>query len=118
MKLEAVDKSESVKEEREIVDVLQVWDRHAHLFKLTLTKAGIRRPLMTLSAQLRARPAKGPGVLSSPYPCALCGLKRDERVAEPDTNVDDSFGEFWIEHWGHLECRDFWQQDTAFLPHR
>lgn len=118
MKLAAVDKSENIKEEREIGDVIKAWDRYGHLFRSMLTKAGIRRPLITLCAQLRARPVKGAGVLPSMYACALCGLRRDERVAESDTNVDDSFGEFWVEHWGHLDCKDFWQQSKALLPQR
>jgi hypothetical protein len=118
MKLAAIDKSESIKEEREIADVLLAWNKHAHLFNSTVTKAGVRRPMMALSAKLRPRPAKGAVVLSSPHACALCGLKRDERVADADINVDDSFGEFWVDHWGHRDCRDFWQQNKAFLPQR
>lgn len=118
MKLTAIDKSESLKEEREVVDVVQAWERHAHFFNSTLHQAGLRRPLMTLSERLSARPIKGVGVLTSQYPCALCGLKRDDRVSEASINVNDSFGEFWIEHWGHRDCKDFWNKNQALLPHR
>lgn len=118
MKLTAIDKTESLKEEREIADVVQAWQRHAHVFNPTVHKAGFRRPLMTLSGRTRLRPATGPGALTSPYACALCGLKREERVVETDINVDDLFGEFWVEYWGHRDCRDFWQKNRALLPQR
>ncbi|KAF7510594.1 hypothetical protein GJ744_006206 [Endocarpon pusillum] len=118
MKLTAVDKSESLKEEQEVADVVEAWERYAHVFNSTLHKAGFRRPLMTLSERTRPRPVKGPGVLTSPYACALCGLKREERVVETDINVDDLFGEFWVEYWGHRDCKDFWQKNQALLPQR
>lgn len=118
MKLAAIDKTEGLKEERELADVVQAWEKHAHVFNSTIHKAGIRRPLMTLSGQFRPRPAKGAGVLISPHACALCGLRRDERVLEVDHNVDDLFGEFWIEHWGHHDCRDFWHENQDILPQR
>jgi len=35
-------------------------------------------------------------------------LKRDERVARVEFGVEDSFGEWWVEHWGHRTCRNFW----------
>lgn len=118
MKLTAVDKTESLKEEREVADVVEAWARYAHVFNSTLHKAGFRRPLMTLSERTRPRPVKEPGVLTSQYACALCGLKRDERVVETDINVDDLFSEFWVEYWGHRDCKDFWQKYQALLPQR
>ena len=118
MKLVAIDKSENLKEEREVADVIQAWERHAHLFNSTISKAGNRRSLMTLSSKLRPRSVSGAGVLTSQHACALCGLKRDERLLEADIEVDDTFGEFWVEYWGHSECKDFWQQSLGFLPQR
>lgn len=118
MKLAAIDRTESLKEEREVADVIQVWERHAHIFNSIVHEAGIRRPLMTLSKQSRPRAGKGAGVLTSHHACALCGLKRNERVPEADMNVDDSFGEFWLEHWGHRDCKDFWHKNQALLPQR
>jgi hypothetical protein len=118
MKLAAIDKSESIKEEREVADVIQAWDRHAHFFNSTIHRAGIQRPLMTLSENFRPRTAKADEVLTSPHACALCGLKRDERIPEADINVDDSFGEFWIQHWGHRACKDFWNGNQALVPQR
>ncbi len=118
MKLAAIDKTESLKEEREVADVVQAWEKYAHVFNSTLHKAGFRRPLMTLSGRPRLRPAKGPEALTSRYSCALCGLKREERVIETDTNVDDLFGEFWVDYWGHRHCKEFWQKNRALLPQR
>lgn len=118
MKLAAIDKSENLKEEKEVGDVLQAWEKHAYFFNSTVHRAGIQRPLLTLSEKLKSRPAKGAGVLTSKQPCALCGLKRDERVPEADFTVDDSFGEYWSEHWGHLECKRFWYWNQALLPQR
>ena len=118
MKLTAVDKTESLKEEREVADVVEAWERYAHVFNSMVHKAGFRRPLMTLSERTRLRPAKGSEVLTSQYACALCGLKREERVVETDINVDDLFEEFWVEYWGHRECKDFWQKNQALLPQR
>jgi hypothetical protein len=43
---------------------------------------------------------------------------RDERVANVDAHVEDSFGEWWTEHWGHLECRLFWEENQASLAQR
>jgi hypothetical protein len=118
MKLASIDKTESLKEQREVADVVQTWGRHAHFFNSIVQNAGIRRPLMTLSEHLKPRPAKGTDVLISQYVCALCGLKRNERVPGTDINVDDSFGEYWIEHWGHRDCKDFWHRNQALLPQR
>ncbi len=118
MKLAALNKSESLKEEREVADVIQAWETHAHLFNSKVHKAGIGHPLMMLSERSKPRPEKRAGVLTSQYACALCGLKRDERMPEVDINIDDSFGEFWIEHWGHRECKDFWYKNQALLQQR
>jgi hypothetical protein len=118
MKLAAVDKSESLKEEREVADVLQAWEEHAHVFNSIVNKAGIRRPLMILSGTMKPRPAGGAEVLTSAHACALCGLKRNERVFEADIDVNDSFGDFWSEHWGHRDCKDFWYHYQRLLPQR
>ena len=118
MKLAAVDKIEGLKEERELADVIKSWERYAHNFNSMVPKSGIQRPLMTLSKQLRPRPETGVGVVSSHQACALCGLRRDERVSGADFDVNDSFAEFWLEHWGHCDCKGFWQTYHALLPQR
>jgi hypothetical protein len=118
MKLAAVDKNEGLKEEREVADLIQVWERYTHDFKSIVQKSGIQRPLMTLFKQLKPRPETGVGVVASRHACALCGLRRDERVPGADIDVNDSFGEFWLEYWGHRDCKGFWQTYQALLPQR
>lgn len=118
MKLAALDKTETLKEEREIAEVVRAWERDAHLFNSMVHRAGIKGSFMRLSEKLRPRTLKGVGVLVSQRACALCGLKRDERVPEVDIDVDDSFSEFWIEHWGHRDCRDFWHRYQTLLIQR
>ena len=113
MKLAAIDKSESLKEEKEAADVVGAWGKSAHLFNSTVSKAGIQRPLMALYLSVRPRLTSGVDVLKASHACALCGINRDERVPQVDVNVEDSFGEYWIEHWGHRDCRDFWT--TTYL---
>jgi hypothetical protein len=113
MKLAAIDKSESLKEEKEAADVVGAWGKSAHLFNSTVSKAGIQRPLMALYLSVRPRLTSGVDVLKASHACALCGINRDERVSQIDVNVEDSFGEYWIEHWGHRDCRDFWT--TTYL---
>jgi hypothetical protein len=115
MKLAAIDKSENLKEEKEAADVVGSWGKSAHLFNSTVSKAGIQRPLMALYLSVRPRLTSGVDVLKASHACALCGINRDERVSQVDVNVEDSFGEYWIEYWGHRDCRDFW---TSTYVHR
>ena len=108
MKLAAIDKSESLKEEREAADIVGVWEKNAQFFNSIVSKAGVPRPLMALYLSVRPRLMSGVEILKASHACALCGINRDERVSQVDINVEDSFGEYWIEHWGHRDCRDFW----------
>jgi hypothetical protein len=55
------------------------------------------------------------GGIKATKPCVLCGLKRDERVEKVDGVVEDSFGEWWSEHWGHVACRNFWREHRGEL---
>ena len=118
MKLTAIDKSESLKEEKEATDVVSIWEKNAHLFNTSIAKAGIQRPLMALSLNMKPRLESGISMLKAPHACALCGIKRDERVPQIDLRIEDSFGEFWVEHWGHRDCRDFWSQYKDILSQR
>ena len=108
MKLAAIDKSESLREEREAADVVGAWEKSAHMFNTTVSKAGIKRPLMAFYLSVRPRLTSGVEVLKASHACALCGINRDERVAQVDVNVEDSFGEYWIDQWGHRDCREVW----------
>jgi hypothetical protein len=118
MKLAAIHKSESLKEEKEAADVVSAWEKSAHLFNSTASKVDIKRPLMALYLSVRPRPANGLDVLKASHACALCGINRNERVPQIDVNVEDSFGEYWIEHWGHRDCRDFWATYKGRLHQR
>jgi hypothetical protein len=108
MKLAAIDKSESLKEEKEAAEVVSAWERSAHLFNSTVSKAGIQRPLMALYLSVRPRLTSGVDVLKASHACALCGINRDERVPQVEANVEDLFGEYWTEYWGHRDCKNFW----------
>lgn len=117
MKLTAVDKSENTKEEREAEDVLQTWKKYAGLFRSAVAGAG--GDVVDLSENMAIRTlGQSQGGFKAPHPCALCGLMRDERVLKVDGQVEDSFGEYWTEHWGHLECRLWFEENQASLSQR
>ncbi|KAJ5808705.1 hypothetical protein N7474_009974 [Penicillium riverlandense] len=121
MKLNAVNKREAVKEEQDSGDVLALWRERAALFNTILQAAG-RRPVPSIPdpAALKvitARPEHG--AMKASHACALCALRRDERVSRVDEPaVLDSFGEWWTEHWGHTECRWFWERNRELLGQR
>lgn len=59
------------------------------------------------------------GGFTASHACALCGLKREERVARVDEGVEDSFGEWWVEGMNmHLVCRNFWEEYKDRLKSR
>jgi len=58
------------------------------------------------------------GGLTAPKACIVCGLKREERINKVDVDVEDSFGEWWTEHWGHRACRNFWLKHEPALLQR
>ncbi|KAL1971088.1 hypothetical protein VTN77DRAFT_39 [Rasamsonia byssochlamydoides] len=118
MKLSSVSKSESVKEEQEAVGVLEAWRRHAAFFNSVILSSG-GRPVPVITDKTRIETA-GPsqGALKASHACALCGLKRDERLPKIDENVEDSFGEWWVEHWGHTDCKRFWDENSKRLRQR
>lgn len=121
MKLNAVNKHEDVKEEQDAVDVLALWRERAALFNAVVQSAGLR-PIPTVAgpAALKVVTAKpGQGALKAAHACALCALKRDERVLRVDEeDVQDSFGEWWTDHWGHTGCRLFWEANHGLLGQR
>ncbi|EZF29442.1 hypothetical protein H109_06712 [Trichophyton interdigitale MR816] len=118
MKLSSVNKSENVKEEKEAVEVVEAWKRCSGLLNSVVTSRG-RNPMPALSLSMQVRTATADeGALKSAHACALCGLKREERVARVDDGVSDSFGEWWLDHWGHADCEAFWKSNAAKLDHR
>ncbi|KAJ5959848.1 uncharacterized protein N7479_006998 [Penicillium vulpinum] len=121
MKLNSVNKQENIKEEQDAVDVITTWRERAAVFNAVLQAAG-QRPIPTVPdpSALKVITARADqGALKASHPCALCSLKRDERVLRVDEeNVQDSFGEWWTEHWGHTACRQFWETNRNLLVQR
>ncbi|KAG4025767.1 hypothetical protein MFRU_051g00320 [Monilinia fructicola] len=123
MKLAGVDKAEVAREDREAAETIRVWKEQ--LGRLRSAVAVANTSLKDASKHL-AIPEIGDtmhvksqeGGLKAPKACVICGLKREERVAKVDVEVEDSFGEWWIDHWGHRLCRNFWQEHEARLKFR
>ena len=118
MKLSSVSRNESTREEQEVAEVIDVWRRHAALFNSVIVSAG-KRPFPITADKARvitATPSQGG--LTAPHPCAICGLKRDERLAKVDEDVEDSFGDWWIDYWGHADCKRFWEESSNSLHQR
>ncbi|PGH17308.1 hypothetical protein AJ79_01192 [Helicocarpus griseus UAMH5409] len=119
MKLSSLNKSENVKEEQEAVEVLEAWRKRSSYLNSVLVSASRNPiPVLTGNIQVKTGTAEGGGVLKAPHACGLCGLKRDERIPKVDVIVHDNFGEWWIDHWGHTGCRDFWEANCGRLNQR
>lgn len=118
MKLSSVNKNEDIKEQQEAVDVINIWRDRAALFNSVAQTSG-KRPVPVIPENVRAMTASAEqGAIKASHACALCGLKRDERLLKVDEGVEDSFGEWWTDHWGHTDCKDFWQSNMKLLGQR
>ena len=118
MKLSSLNKGESVKEEREAAEALEVWNSKVHHFSKALKASGTLVALK-LSMSMPVKPLTGPGVIQAAIVCPVCGLKRSERVVgADDVGVDDVFGEYWLENWGHRECAEWWYRWNGELGQR
>jgi hypothetical protein len=118
MKLSSVSKGESIKEEQEAVGALEVWRHHASAFNSIIQSSG-ERPVPVITDKIRVITASAAqGALKASHACALCGLKRDERLPKLDDDAQDSFGDWWIEHWGHTDCKWFWEENSSKLHQR
>jgi hypothetical protein len=113
MKLTSVDKSQAAHEDREAAEVVAVWKRQVGRLRGLVAAVnqaqadkGVRLRVPEVAVGLSVTTAKG--LPTAPRACVVCGLKRDERVAKVDGEVEDSFGEWWVEFWGHRKCRNFW----------
>lgn len=119
-----LDKSESLREDLEVGEALEVWRRQRGLLRSITAKANAQAPGLDLmlpdtAEMMPVRHGKaGEGALTAPKSCFLCGINRDERVAKLDLFVEDSFGEWWMEHWGHVDCVIFWEECQSKLPQR
>ena len=104
MKVTSLDKAEATREDREVADVLRAWQRQVGRLKAAVAdvKKGSGLDLGAVPDIRDTMPTRianelDGGVRSS-KPCGLCGLKREERVGKVDVDVQDSFGEWWIEN--------------------
>jgi hypothetical protein len=102
MKVTSLDRAEVAKEDREVADLLRAWQ--IHVGRLRAAVAEVKRVCGTdlgavpdIREVMPIRMANElEGGVRSTKPCALCGLKREERVDKVDFEVQDSFGEWWI----------------------
>ncbi|KAI4202831.1 MAG: hypothetical protein LQ350_002329 [Teloschistes chrysophthalmus] len=124
MKLTGVDRSEARREDQEAAEVVRLWKQQVgslkgQIAKINALQSHIHIILPDFADNLPIRTAKaGEGALTAVKSCFLCGLKRDERVARLDVNVEDSFDEWWVEHWGHVDCIRFWERHSRSLKQR
>ncbi|GAB7339713.1 hypothetical protein MBLNU457_6283t1 [Dothideomycetes sp. NU457] len=118
MKIAGLDKSELGREDQIAADVLAVWSKQVGrlrnivgAYNAAVGDKGKIGPVPELGATIPVRVAKGAeGAVVGLQPCALCGLKREERVAKVDAEVEDSFGEWWVEGVNmHTSCAVFWE---------
>ncbi|KAG9254965.1 uncharacterized protein F5Z01DRAFT_62683 [Emericellopsis atlantica] len=121
MKLAGVDKTQSVREDRDAADVAAAWREYVGRLRSAVAAtnssgktSSLRVPEISENMQIQTAKL----VPTAPKPCVICGLKRDERVAKVDYDVEDSFGEWWVEHWGHRACKNFWVEHEQALRQR
>ncbi len=125
MKLAGVDKAESRREDQEAAEALQVWKQQAGPLRSTTVALNSHLPeherfkIFEIAENMPIRQGRpNEGIVTAPKCCFLCGIKRDERVTNVDVDVEDSFGEWWVEHWGHFDCVNFWENHRDLLQQR
>ncbi|KAK3322555.1 hypothetical protein B0H66DRAFT_554664 [Apodospora peruviana] len=124
MKLAGIDKMQSAREDREAAEVMAVWKQQVGRLRSAVTAANSAAngsssvPLKIPELSLNVSAHAAANVVTAPKPCVICGLKRDERIAKVDFDVEDSFGEWWVEFWGHRACRNFWLEHEVKLRQR
>ena len=121
MKLSSLNKGETVKEEQEAAEAVEIWNSKIHHFSKVLKSAGSGSggpTTLRLSMNLPVKPLTGPGVIQASSVCPLCGLKRSERLVGVDEGVDDVFGEYWLDNWGHRDCAEWWYRWHRELSQR
>ena len=110
MKLTTVDKTEVTKEDGEVAEVLRAWNRQVGKIKSIVVEAKKAsnadvgsvpelRETMAVKASKQSE-----GGIPSRKPCLLCGLKREERVDKVGVDIQDSFGEWWVEEANMHRC--------------
>lgn len=125
MKLAGVDKSEVAKEDREVLDAIRQWKAIVGKLRSAVVSANSKAstklpPVPEISEQMPLKVLKPlEGGVVAPHACALCGLKREERVPKVDEGVDDSFGEWWVDGMNmHLLCKNFWDKHSDRMRSR
>nr|OQO20753.1 hypothetical protein B0A51_11102 [Rachicladosporium sp. CCFEE 5018]OQO22314.1 hypothetical protein B0A51_09909 [Rachicladosporium sp. CCFEE 5018]OQO22394.1 hypothetical protein B0A51_10857 [Rachicladosporium sp. CCFEE 5018] len=126
MKLTGVDKGELAKEEREVLDVLRLWGAQAGRLRSAvpaINASSVSSKLPNVPEIAEAMPIKSLNTLAGGFTaartCALCGLKREERVTKVDEGIEDSFGEWWVEGAEmHVTCWRFWDEKKGKLKER
>lgn len=124
MKLVGIDKIENRREDGEVEEAVRTWKQYIGSLRAAIAAANSRQPglnlvLPEMSENLPVRMAKASeGALVSLKSCFLCGLKREERIDKVDGKVEDSFGEWWVDHWGHVDCKIFWVEQKGSLDQR
>ncbi|KAF2020626.1 hypothetical protein BU24DRAFT_416297 [Aaosphaeria arxii CBS 175.79] len=124
MKLTGIDRSEAMKEDREVADVVRAWKEQVGRLRHVVSAANQARPgslgaVPDLQETMPVRTLKqSEGGVPAPRPCMLCGMRREER-GSGDLGVEDSFGEWWVEQVSmHRGCRNFWNQHKDMLRQR
>ncbi|KAK0722743.1 hypothetical protein B0T26DRAFT_641296 [Lasiosphaeria miniovina] len=123
MKLAGIDKTQSTREDREAADVIDIWKSQVGRLRSAVAAANAAMkdggpPLKVPELSVSLPTHTATMVPTAPKPCVICGLKRDERIPKVDFDVEDSFGEWWVEFWGHRACRNFWVEHEAKLRQR
>lgn len=126
MKLAGIDKAQSARENREAADVVGIWRDYVGKLKTAVAQANIgmqkqpvkMEPLTVPEINDHMAVTTAKMVPTAPKACVVCGLKREERVKGVDLEVEDSFGEWWVDHWGHRTCRNFWLGNEEKLRSR
>ena len=110
MKLTGLDKAETAREGRDVADAVRAWRNILGRMRSAVSAARKVGTVPEIKEDYTVRTGTDKeGAIQATKHCALCGLKRNERIAKVDIEVQDSFGEWWVEHWGHRDCARFWQ---------
>jgi hypothetical protein len=123
MKLTGIDKAEASREDREAADVVRIWKDQVGRLRSAVAIANSSMHNTTehlaipdLSETMYVKTHAGGQIARKP--CVVCGLRREERINKVDIDVEDSFGEWWTEHWGHRACKNFWLKHEPILTQR
>lgn len=124
MKLTGLDKTENRREDGEVEEAIRTWKQQMGSLRAVVATANSRQPglqllMLEISEKMPVRVGKASeGAMVAPNCCFLCGLKREERIEKIDVLVEDSFGEWWTDYWGHVDCRIFWEEQKDSLHQR